>query len=221
MRHLGSLIWSLLLAPGIWLLTGVGLVNYGKAQYGPTHDNIKLALGLLALLGAGVLFSLLALPRLAPIGPFLVGVAFLGLAGWAAIDQAAFLRALPTDSLDVRSTLAAPAAGVAVVLAVPLLITVLSPRRWRRFDQAPALHGSPAGPANQAPWAAGAGNPATPSYPTGPAESGYPGYPAGPPESGYPTGPSYPAGPAGSSTPSYPTGPLVDPTQPFPPAPNS
>jgi hypothetical protein len=75
-----------------------------------------------------------------------------------------------TDALDFRignsdEVLIRPAYGVALLLAVPLLATIVSPRRWRRSVSPP-----PAAEADQ--------EQDTPAYPTSPAIPAYPSTPA-------------------------------------------
>ena len=138
MRHLGSLVLSLVLAPAIGALAGFGLGAYGRARESVgAEDPPQLVFALAALAAAGVLFALLIMPRLSPVGPALVGLAVLGVVGWLTFDAAALQRALPRS---VHAVLGSPAAGYAVPLAIPLVATVFSSRRWRRWEGAPALY---------------------------------------------------------------------------------
>lgn len=186
MRHVGSLLLALVLAPLAWVLTGVGLFRYSdvRVQF-DDGVRVELLLGLLALLAAGALYAVLVLARLSPIGPALAGAAYLGAAVWYGVAPRSFLDLFPYEVGGVDLGLPIPAAGVSAVLAVPLLATLMSPRRWRRYDRPPAAR-------------AGA-------YPTPPgAQYGPPGSPYGPPP-GYPTptpaGVGAPAGGLGMSSP--------------------
>nr|MDT0657860.1 hypothetical protein [Micromonospora sp. DSM 115978] len=189
MRHLGSLLLSALLAPVIWLLTGYGLNEYlqNRARSGELRWELALAAGALLVAGAG--YALLLLPRLSPVGPVLAGLAFLAMVGWSAFDPAGLYRVGPDEILGITNPLPYPAEGYAALLAVPLLATIFSPRRWRRYDRVPALyagqplyHAEPAGlPPDTASYAYPPGHPAP--YPTsaaGPysADAGSP-YPTG------------------------------------------
>lgn len=141
MRHLGSLLLSLILAPIIWVLTGFGLGEYlHQPRTSPTAPDIELLLGAAALLLAGVLYALLVLPRLSPLGPVLVGLAYLGLVTWNTLDAESLLRGQPQEIVGITNPLPYPAEGVAALLAVPLLATLFSPRRWRRYERMPALY---------------------------------------------------------------------------------
>jgi hypothetical protein len=190
MRHLGSLVLALLLAPVIWVLTGVGVSKFADARADPSGLDIDLAVGLAAVVGAGLIYALLILPRLSPLGLVLAGLGFLGLVVWRVVDLDGFDRAVPANFLDVRLALRNPAEGYAALLALPLLGTLFSARRWRRHDHPPAEYA----PGYQ-----------TPAY-------------AGSPNGEYPTVPDLPT--AGYPPPSYQQSPYQtggdDPTWPFP-----
>jgi hypothetical protein len=133
MRHLGSLVAALLITPAVWVLTGVGLSGYARARTGTDAEaRAALLLGVVALLAAAALYAVLVVPRLSPVGPAVAGLALLGVTAWSAVDVAAVYRAMPRTAFGVEVGLARPAEGVAVLLAVPLLATLLSPARWRR-----------------------------------------------------------------------------------------
>jgi len=186
MRHLGSLLLSVVLAPVVWFLAGLGLSEYGQARIVTSAEPPpELFVGLAALLVAGLLYTLLVLPRLSPIGPVLTGSAFLAVSAWSALDMVSFHQTLPRRFLGTDFVLTAPGEGLAVLLAFPLLATVFSPRRWRGRPIAALYAGPPAGYPGQL--------------------AGYPGQPAG--YAGQPAG--YP-GPA-ATTPSYPHMPYPSP----------
>lgn len=140
MRHLGSLLLSLLLAPVGWVLAGLGLVGYGS-------DLLSLAL----LVVAGVAYALLLLPRLAPTGPALAGAAHLVAAGWAVIAADSWRATVPDGFLGVDQVLTAPAEQLAALLGILLLLTVLQPNRWRRYDRVAALYAGPPGQGSHPP----------------------------------------------------------------------
>lgn len=146
MRHVRSFVLSLVLAPLIWLLTGVGLVVPGAAADLDLAPGQARQVGLGALAAAGVLVAVLALARLSPLGPATTGLGFL-----AAVAYAPSLRPLvPALPGGFDEVLVIPADGYAVVLAVPLLATTLSGRRWRRVRTTPFLTPAPAPPASAA-----------------------------------------------------------------------
>jgi hypothetical protein len=148
MRHLGSILLSLVLAPIIWFGAGMGLSKFSE---GLTNDPDYLAafVGLIALGLAGLAYAALLLTRLSPVGTVLLGLALLGATMWLLLDRDSFTSTVPDSVLGVAGTGHGPAGGLAALLAVPLLATVFSPRRWRRYVFAdpgshPTLYGSPA-----------------------------------------------------------------------------
>jgi hypothetical protein len=214
MRHLGSFFLALIMAPLIWILTGIGASKFAEARAASANFNQDLAIALAAVLGAGLCYSLLVLTRLSPIGPVLVGLAFLGATGWRVVNLASFQTRPPGKFLGVASALQWPAEGYAALLAVPLVITMFSARRWRRYDGVDAQPGysTPMAPSYPAPAASPPVSSApsyrytdtsTPPYPTTPVYPGT-GYPTTPgysstaghlPTAGYPPPPSQPPAP--------------------------
>jgi hypothetical protein len=170
MRHLLSVLLAVVLAPLVWVLTAVGLDRTATTR--PTAGELSVEVlagpGLLVL--AGVAYAVLVVPRLSPLGPFLAGLAFLGAVAWPLVDRGSFDDLTSRRLLGIDLALALPADGVAALLAVPLLATVVSPRRWRRHERrvtAPT-EAAAAPPA-----------PAAPPYPPPPAPPE-----TGPPETG-------------------------------------
>jgi hypothetical protein len=210
MRHAGSLLLSLFLAPLIWVATGFGLteVNQARARFAGGFE-VEILLGLLALLAAGGLYAVLTMARLSPIGPVLIGLVFVVLAAWAAFGPESYFDTMPTDLRDGDFALTYPALGYSAMLAVPLLATLLSPRRWRRY-----AHPAAAGPAAPAPYpmpAAGMppgavppGAGYAPPYGGPPTFAATPGYLAPPPA--YPGAPA-PGAPQPAPTAAFPAGP--------------
>jgi hypothetical protein len=187
MRHLGSIVLSLLLAPIIYALTGIGLVKMsGVPRHLSTSDYATLSIGLAALVGAGLVYSVLVMTRLSPLGPVLAGLGFLAMTGWYVGNRGSFTRTISSDALGVRGAAWAPAGAVTVLLAVPLLVTIVSPRRWRRWANPPAAV-------------------AAPGYTPLGDEPNYPGAPAYSPaySPSYSPSPAYPGSPAYPSTPAY------------------
>jgi hypothetical protein len=191
MRHAGSLLLSLFLAPLIWVGTGYGLneVNRARAQLVGGFE-IEIVLGMLALLAAGGLYALLTMARLSPIGPALIGLIFLALATWSAFDPDSYFDTMPTDLRDGDFALTYPALGYSALLAVPLLATLLSPRRWRRYAVPAAA--TPAAPAyampaaGMPPGAVQPGGAYAPPYGGQPTFAATPGYLVPPPAPGAP-----------------------------------
>ncbi|WP_326551515.1 hypothetical protein [Micromonospora sp. NBC_01813] len=147
MRHVGSLVLSLVLAPVVWFLAGLGLSEYAAARREVyTQPPPEALIGLAALALCGVVYALLLLPRLSPIGPVLAGSSLLAMSVWSAVDMANFYASMPRRLFGIDFVFTAPAEGLAVVLAVPLLATVFSPRRWRGERMVALYAGAPVGP---------------------------------------------------------------------------
>ncbi|GAA4160941.1 hypothetical protein GCM10022251_39620 [Phytohabitans flavus] len=188
MRHAGSLLLSLFLAPLIWIATGYGLneVNRARVQLSDGFQ-VEIVLGLLALLVAGGMYALLTMARLSPIGPALIGLVFFVLAAWAAFDPRSYFDTMPTDLRDGDLALTYPSLGYSAMLAVPLLATLLSPRRWRRHP-----HPAAAMPAGVPPYPMPAAGMPPGAVPPGGA---YPLHYGQPATQGYPTPPPLPGAP--------------------------
>ncbi|MDI1460472.1 hypothetical protein QEZ54_05780 [Catellatospora sp. KI3] len=131
-RHLGSLLLTLIFAPAIFLLTGTGLsaFNTTMAAGGAADAFLDAAAALGALLLAGILYAVLLLVRLSPVGPSLGGLAFLGTSAWALADGRSYQDTFAL--IDIHLAGAVGQTGLGVLLGVPLLATITSPRRWRR-----------------------------------------------------------------------------------------
>ncbi len=189
-RHLVSVVLALILAPLIYIAAGYSAVKLREANdLGGSLHLGPAVLGLMAALTAGSLYALLVMARLSPLGPILTGVAYLGLTLWALIGPGSFADTMPTAFLGVQDLLYVPVGFGTTLLAVPLLFTVFSPRRWRRSAQ-------PAGMSYQA----------APNYPPSPG-SAAPAY--APPTYDAPAAPAYdppvytPPAPATPLTPSF------------------
>jgi hypothetical protein len=206
MRHLGSLVLSLLLGSIVWALTGFAAVEYARGRIDLEGINGSTLLGVLLFIVAGALYTILVSARLSPIGPALVGLLYFGLSLWSMVDRSSFLDVVPRDLFNRDFALAVPAEGLGFLLAVPLLATVLSPRRWRRYDRPMPAHGPGHGPAHA--YGPPGGPPSTPfpgAAPPGmpPGQPGYPPQQQASPWS--PAGVSSPGMPsAGSPPPGYP-----------------
>jgi hypothetical protein len=197
MRHLGSIVLSLLLAPIVYALTGIGLVKMiDVPRHLSGHDYATLGIGVAALAGAGLAYAVLVLTRLSPLGPLLAGLGFLGMTAWYVGSRSSFTRIIHDNALGTRGAAWAPASTVTVLLAVPLLATIASPRRWRRWANPPAAVAAP-----------GYTPPAVPGD-----EPAYPGTPLYTPPS-YPPSPAYPGSPAYSAARGYPGNPISGPPE--------
>ncbi len=146
MRHLWSLLLALVLTPLIYAGAGVCAVRLADARGFGTAAGVGLGAGLLA----GGLFAALVMVRLSPVGPLIAGLVYLGVTVYALLDRDGFESLIPPDLFGEDGALHRPVGMGTALLAVPLILTVVSARRWRGSDQAAGLYD----PATYAPSAA-------------------------------------------------------------------
>jgi hypothetical protein len=202
MRHLGSLVLCLVLGAIIYVLTGISGSKWFEAETTSGGDRYgALALSIAAGLVAGGLYSLLVLARLSPIGTVLIGLVFLGVGLWSFFSPSSLADVIPQDILGVEGAGLGTAGPLSLIIAMPLLITIFSPRRWRRWGSAPAAvapapgYSPPPVPANtfQAPppapsygapsYSPAYNSPVSPAYGGSPEPPGIPPLPPPPPYS--------------------------------------
>jgi hypothetical protein len=152
MRHLLSVLLSLVLAPLVYVASGFSAAKFGEANANGQIEVTPAALGLAAAVAAGGLYALLVMARLSPVGPALAGLLYLGSTVWALLSRGSFQDIVPADLFGVEGALHAPVGAGTTLLSIPLLLTVVSSRRWRRtaepapaapFDAAPDYGDAP------------------------------------------------------------------------------
>ncbi len=133
MRHLGSLLLSLVLTAAWYVVLGLGLSQYFVKTAGEPGLTDKLVLAV-AVLVAGALYGLTLLLRLSPLGLVISGLLLVILGFWRFFDATGKgpFAYLPTHIGSFPSSLTLPV-EIAAFAGVPLLMTVFSPRRWRRY----------------------------------------------------------------------------------------
>jgi hypothetical protein len=137
MRHLWSLVLSLVLTPLIYVSAGLSAVKFGEAR----GLGITAGVGLLAAFVAGALYAVLVMVRLSPVGPIVAGLIYLGVTFWSVLDRSGFEGVMPADIAGEEGLLHVPVGMGTALLAAPLLLTVFSSRRWRGAQQpAPVSH---------------------------------------------------------------------------------
>ena len=156
MRHLWSLVLSLVLTPLIYVSAGLSAVKFGDAR----GLGMTAGLGLLWAFVAGALYALLVMARLSPVGPIAAGLIYLGVTFWAVLDRGGFESVIPADILGQKGIMHVPVGMGTALLAAPLLLTVFSARRWRSTEAPPAVS------YDAAPVYAEVDTSAAPSYPT-------------------------------------------------------
>jgi hypothetical protein len=132
-RHLRSILYALVLAPAAWILTGIGLTDdlHGRARQ---YTGVESFTGLLLLLLAGAAYAILVFSPISPAGPALSGLAYLGVVVWALVAPASYAGVWPAGVTKPGFDLSRPGYGLAALLAVPLICTALSARRWARYE---------------------------------------------------------------------------------------
>jgi hypothetical protein len=149
-RHLGSLLLAVLTAPLALLLALRGLGAFLDAAEARPPDPLATATAISALGLAGLLLAFLVLPRFSPLGPALAGAGYLAVGLWGLANLGHLRAQVPPEvmvGLDDRAI--AVTAAVSPLLAMPLLVTLFSARRWQgrpRAAPAPAVQPPPGYP---------------------------------------------------------------------------
>lgn len=151
MRHLGSILLSIILAPVIYVLASVGMVRLATngaitAGGGATNWNDVLV-GAGSIVVAGALYAILVQTRLSPLGPLVAALGYIAAQLWALEDQSSLVKLIGDSVFGTKQAAEAPLTGLSLLLAIPLLATIVSPRRWRGkpttvayVAPAPAVH---------------------------------------------------------------------------------
>lgn len=129
-RHLGSILLASIFGPAIFLLTDLGLSGIDSARWGSFTDDPfgpLAALGMLFL--AGLIYGVLVMVRLSPVGPGFAGLALMGTSSWAVLDPSSYYETLGTINVHMGGAIGQ--LGLGMLLGAPLVATLTSPRRWR------------------------------------------------------------------------------------------
>lgn len=132
MRHLVSIVLGAVLGVIVYWLLAVSLSRLNGFQGSWSSES---TISVLAAIGAGLAYTALLLPRLSPLGPALAGAVFLILTLWAVSDTPSFIDIMPRDVPGGEGGGFLPSVPFTTVLAIPLLATLASGRRWRRLAQ--------------------------------------------------------------------------------------
>jgi hypothetical protein len=140
MRHFGTVIAALVIAPVAWLLLSFGQAESLKNAEGRPDTAVVSAHGflqpLLFLAAAGILLGIIATLRFSPLGAVLAGAAYLGLYALLLADPHRVLDALPKNvsiaglHADATTPLRT---GTAALVGAMMLVAVVSTKRWRRW----------------------------------------------------------------------------------------
>ncbi|MCA2215599.1 hypothetical protein [Jidongwangia harbinensis] len=134
MRHLRSILYALVLGPAVWILSGVGLTQDLTGRARDAGGSLETITAALLLLLAGTGYAILLLSPLSPAGPTLTGLIFLGVGLWGLTAPDSYAGVWPAGVTREGFDLSRPGYALAVLLAVPLLCTALSARRWARYE---------------------------------------------------------------------------------------
>nr|BFE65226.1 hypothetical protein GCM10020063_097520 [Dactylosporangium thailandense] len=170
MRHVGSLIAGMFIAPIAWLLIAIGqqqsAETVAKWVERGAFDSVDLLVPAAYLLGAGLLIGLIASLRISPVGPIVAGLALLATYVSLFIDPLSVMNSLPRDlaigslKVDLRLPIVN---GTTAVLGLALLIAAFSVKRWRTWPTAvPLVPAAGEGPADAHEYPLGQGPAAPP-----------------------------------------------------------
>ncbi|WP_250038459.1 hypothetical protein [Paractinoplanes maris] len=133
MRHFRSIFYTLVLAPAVWVLAGVGFTHDLTAR-GRDDFAVESVTGLLLLVLAGAAYAILLFAPISPAGPLFGGLTYLGLSAWALVSPGGYAGAWPDSVAKDGFDISRPGYGLAALLALPLICTALSARRWARYE---------------------------------------------------------------------------------------
>ncbi|MFI6073763.1 hypothetical protein ACIA5C_19525 [Actinoplanes sp. NPDC051343] len=133
MRHLRSILYAVVLAPAVWVLVAVGLTHDLTAR-GRDGFAVESFMGLLMLLLGGAAYGILVFAPISPLGPTAAGVVFFAAGVWAISSPSSYADLWPAGVVKDGFDLSRPGYGLAALLSVPMILTVLSVRRWRGYE---------------------------------------------------------------------------------------
>jgi hypothetical protein len=140
MRHLGTLLAAIVIAPAAWLLLAFGQTQAGtsfaKAATSGAWPAGDFLAPLLLLAGAGILLGLIGTLRFSPLGAVLTGLVYtasfvvLLFAGKTVNDLLNYTLTISGHKADLRAPVGS---GASLVLGALLLVSAVSVKRWRRW----------------------------------------------------------------------------------------
>lgn len=186
MRHLGSLLAGILIAPVAWILIALGQQKSASTiaswQQSSGFDTADLLLPAAYLLAAGILIGLIATLRISPVGALVTGVFYAGTFIALFVSPIRARNAVPEtlSLLGRKVALRTPLDnGTLLLVGIALLVAVFSVARWRSWPAAAPVTAPPAAeavelggpvssPADLPPEPAQTGQPVTHWPPSGP-----------------------------------------------------
>jgi hypothetical protein len=140
MRHFGTALAALIIAPSAWLLLAFGqdrsLQTFASQQETGTFASGGLLQPLLFLAVAGLLLGLIATLRFSPLGTVLTGLLYLGSYALLLVAPDGILRMFPANVAiaGLHADAATPLrTGTSALVGAMMLIAVVSVGRWRRW----------------------------------------------------------------------------------------
>ncbi|XVV13704.1 hypothetical protein ACQP2X_04935 [Actinoplanes sp. CA-131856] len=133
MRHFRSILYAVVLAPAVWILAAVGFTQ-DLTTRGRDDFAVESVGGLSLLVLAGAAYAILLLSPISPAGPLLAGLALGGMSVWALVEPSGYAALWPANVAKDGFDLSRPGYGLAAMLAIPLMCTALSARRWERYE---------------------------------------------------------------------------------------
>jgi hypothetical protein len=145
MRHVGSLIAALVIAPLAWLLIAYGQDRsaqaFANAQSTGAFDATDFLRPVLLLSAAGLLIGLVATLRISPVGATVAGVGYAASYVMLLLAPDGTMRlfrhhlSVAGRSADLSTPLRT---GTALLLGATMVVAVVSVSRWRRWPRAEA-----------------------------------------------------------------------------------
>jgi hypothetical protein len=145
MRHVWSLLAGIVITPLAWVLIALGqniLVTRAvtRAELLTGDDlNPDLIVGGAVLIGAGLLYGLIASLRVSPLGAMVAAFTYLGTTVWAVLSVSSTVRVLGTPTWELFGypiRLANPIyQGTLPVVGGIMLIAIFSAKRWRAWPK--------------------------------------------------------------------------------------
>jgi hypothetical protein len=140
MRHLGTLIAAIVIAPAAWLLIAFGQTEaspaFAKALSSGAWPAGDFTAPLLLLAGAGILLGIIGTLRFSPVGALLTGLVYtasfvaLLFAGKTVNSLLDYTITIAGHKADLRAPVGS---GTSLLLGALLLVSVVSIKRWQRW----------------------------------------------------------------------------------------
>ncbi|GAA0226632.1 hypothetical protein [Cryptosporangium japonicum] len=149
MRHFGSLVLALVVAPVVWVAIAFGTNRLARSvlDLSGSSDTDKF-LGIGLLLVAAIALGVLLVPRISPVGPIVAGAGFLAVSALGlASDSPVYDLGKDVLSTADQQTLVSPIpTGYLWLAGFLLLVPLVVPARWRKQRRAEPLAAPAAGP---------------------------------------------------------------------------